>query len=142
MAPRPTILRKRCNNCGICVETCPYGVFSYESDIIIVHLPENCIDCRACQLRCPKDAISFTESVPKYESKETHKEKQAIENKESVDNYSNHTVEKNIKPTTEDNTKGDIAKEEEKPTQETENIISKILKTAGRDSLKKGKVCH
>lgn len=59
----PHIDRKKCTNCGVCDDVCPFDVFKYESDIIIVSNPHNCINCRACQLKCPTDAIWFKEKV-------------------------------------------------------------------------------
>ena len=58
----PTIDKKKCVGSGECVDACPVGgVLEVKSDKCVLEKPEECIDCRACEAVCPKDAISFPE---------------------------------------------------------------------------------
>ena len=54
------IFDKWCKGCGICVEFCARGVLKYDSrkEIAVVALPENCVQCGQCELRCPDFAIT------------------------------------------------------------------------------------
>jgi 2-oxoglutarate ferredoxin oxidoreductase subunit delta len=53
-----------CKGCGYCIAVCPKGVLSFTKEISargfeiaeVVH-PENCIQCRNCELACPDLAI-------------------------------------------------------------------------------------
>jgi NAD-dependent dihydropyrimidine dehydrogenase PreA subunit len=56
---RPYIAKESCNECGECVETCPYEVFRNEAGAVVVAIPEDCIECTACVDSCPHEAISM-----------------------------------------------------------------------------------
>lgn len=55
--PKPVIDRKKCNDCGDCVEVCPVNVFAKEKGKVVVKKAEECIGCRACEGQCPTNAI-------------------------------------------------------------------------------------
>lgn len=47
-----------CKGCGICVAFCPKAVLELDKkDKASVAVPEKCIACRLCELRCPDLAI-------------------------------------------------------------------------------------
>lgn len=52
----------RCKGCGICVSFCPKKVLELdEVGKIVVVAPENCSNCRLCEMRCPDYAIFLEE---------------------------------------------------------------------------------
>lgn len=57
MAEKPIIDKSKCNNTGTCIEVCPVNVFEKEGDQVVVKRPEDCIQCRACEVSCPQKAI-------------------------------------------------------------------------------------
>ncbi len=57
--PKPVIDKKKCTNCGTCVDVCPVQVFSKEQDGVIVKKASECIGCRACESQCPEGAIKI-----------------------------------------------------------------------------------
>ena len=49
---------KYCKRCGYCIAFCPKGVFQAARDgLPIAAKPEECTQCRQCDLRCPDMAI-------------------------------------------------------------------------------------
>ncbi len=59
-------INDHCIECGKCIEVCPMGVLTYESDPSVskkptVFDPEACISCGHCIAVCPKDAISHNQ---------------------------------------------------------------------------------
>jgi len=46
-----------CNSCGLCVEICPVGNFTWENGKVA--LGRDCMICYRCINRCPKKAISI-----------------------------------------------------------------------------------
>jgi glutamate synthase domain-containing protein 2/NAD-dependent dihydropyrimidine dehydrogenase PreA subunit len=67
------LINKNCDNCGLCVELCPYGVFQKGSRKPKSHNDYRCIGprCRKndffCIARCPKEAISMNPN-PSFEA--------------------------------------------------------------------------
>ena len=53
---------KKCAKCKdkICTKICPAKVYEYDENLkeIIVQY-ENCLECGACRIACPKDAIKW-----------------------------------------------------------------------------------
>ncbi|MDD2835817.1 MAG: 4Fe-4S dicluster domain-containing protein [Methanothrix sp.] len=56
-----SIDQKACKQCKICLNFCPKGVYSEESDgsIAVTHPYECVMLCTGCEGRCPEGAISF-----------------------------------------------------------------------------------
>ena len=55
--PKPVIDKKKCTDCGDCVDICPVSVFTKEKGKVFVKNPKECIGCRACEGQCPTNAI-------------------------------------------------------------------------------------
>ena len=56
---RPSISDELCENCGECIDTCPYDVFGSLEGVVAVLNPQDCIECTACVEACPEQAISM-----------------------------------------------------------------------------------
>ena len=52
-----------CIGCEICVIVCPHGVFSMNGRVARLSRPEACMECGACQLNCPAEAIAVESGV-------------------------------------------------------------------------------
>ena len=57
-----SVNQKKCAKCKtkICTQICPAKVYEFDENIdeIIVQY-ENCLECGACRIACPKNAISW-----------------------------------------------------------------------------------
>lgn len=64
----PIIQKKKCVNCGLCVEICPLDVIKVikDGDTPIVKYPDECWHCRACAIDCPKGAIKIRYPLSHY----------------------------------------------------------------------------
>lgn len=63
---RETTLRyhpERCINCRRCTEVCPHGVFAEGNDRADLVRPASCMECGACALNCPVQAIDVQSGV-------------------------------------------------------------------------------
>jgi NAD-dependent dihydropyrimidine dehydrogenase PreA subunit len=47
-----------CTGCGMCSSVCPHGVFIQTTRIAQLVNPLACMECGACALNCPADAIT------------------------------------------------------------------------------------
>ena len=54
---------KKCNGCGRCTEVCPHGVFNVSNGKAEVVERDLCMECGACALNCPFDAIAVNAGV-------------------------------------------------------------------------------
>ena len=52
---------ERCRGAGFCEEVCPKGVFAMppERRRVLLQAPEACVQCGACIVQCPFDALCF-----------------------------------------------------------------------------------
>ncbi|OPY39101.1 MAG: 2-oxoglutarate-acceptor oxidoreductase subunit OorD [Methanoregula sp. PtaU1.Bin051] len=53
----------RCINCKRCTQVCPHGVFAEGGDYAELVRPEACMECGACALNCPVQAIEVQSGV-------------------------------------------------------------------------------
>lgn len=63
--PLLEIKRDACTGCGVCIQVCPFGALSLDSENIIT-VNDNCTGCSACVPECPTGALS----LPEIEKKE------------------------------------------------------------------------
>jgi NAD-dependent dihydropyrimidine dehydrogenase PreA subunit len=52
-----------CIGCKMCAEVCPHSVFVVNGRLAELTRPEACMECGACQLNCPTNAISVESGV-------------------------------------------------------------------------------
>ncbi len=53
----------RCINCRRCLQVCPHAVFAEGEDHIALAHPASCMECGACALNCPVQAIEVQSGV-------------------------------------------------------------------------------
>ena len=53
----------KCTGCGMCCEVCPHGVFSLVGNIARIDEKDLCMECGACALNCPANAIEVNAGV-------------------------------------------------------------------------------
>src|SRR5512139_1803170 len=53
----------RCINCKRCTQVCPHGVFSEGEERVELLQPSACMECGACALNCPVQAIEVQSGV-------------------------------------------------------------------------------
>lgn len=53
----------RCINCKRCTQVCPHGVFAVGPDHAELVRPAACMECGACALNCPVQAITVQSGV-------------------------------------------------------------------------------
>ncbi len=68
---RPFIIRAWCKNCGICAAFCPKHVLHCDDSGAHAARPDECIDCRFCEMHCPDLDISVQERGAASEGKAT-----------------------------------------------------------------------
>lgn len=49
----------KCDGCGVCVESCPFGVLAIKEEKAVIIKPERCRDCQVCIQICPNKAITY-----------------------------------------------------------------------------------
>jgi NAD-dependent dihydropyrimidine dehydrogenase PreA subunit len=54
---------ERCINCKRCTQVCPHGVFTEGRDRVELARPTSCMECGACALNCPVQAIEVQSGV-------------------------------------------------------------------------------
>ena len=52
-----------CIGCEMCVIVCPHGVFSMNGRLARLSRPDACMECGACELNCPTEAIAVESGV-------------------------------------------------------------------------------
>ena len=53
----------RCINCRRCTQVCPHAVFAEGSERVELARPAACMECGACALNCPVQAITVQSGV-------------------------------------------------------------------------------
>ncbi len=59
MSVLPVVYTEKCNESSACAEVCPTNVFDIVEGKAVVARPDDCIECRACEVACHHNAISF-----------------------------------------------------------------------------------
>ena len=54
---------ERCINCKRCTQVCPHAVFAEGKDHVELAQPSSCMECGACALNCPVQAIEVQSGV-------------------------------------------------------------------------------
>ncbi|MDD1727994.1 MAG: 4Fe-4S binding protein [Methanospirillum sp.] len=54
---------EKCINCKRCTEVCPHGVFAEGENQVTLVQPVRCMECGACALNCPVQAIEVESGV-------------------------------------------------------------------------------
>jgi NAD-dependent dihydropyrimidine dehydrogenase PreA subunit len=62
-APTITLYEDKCTGCWKCLEVCPRNVFEKNGDKIIIADRDSCMECSACVLNCPFEALSVRKGV-------------------------------------------------------------------------------
>ena len=57
----PVIDYEKCKSHFVCIQVCPMNVFVKEDNKSVVKNPSACIDCKACEVQCPEQAIKVVE---------------------------------------------------------------------------------
>jgi NAD-dependent dihydropyrimidine dehydrogenase PreA subunit len=52
-----------CNGCGMCLKVCPHDVFELSGRKARIVNRDSCMECGACALNCPVNAISVKSGV-------------------------------------------------------------------------------
>jgi NAD-dependent dihydropyrimidine dehydrogenase PreA subunit len=52
-----------CNGCGMCLKVCPHEVFELSGHKARIVRKDYCMECGACALNCPENAISVNSGV-------------------------------------------------------------------------------
>lgn len=54
---------KKCTGCKMCMIVCPHAVFKFIDKKAIIVNKDNCMECGACSVNCPKKAIIVRSGV-------------------------------------------------------------------------------
>ena len=58
-----TLDPEKCNGCRMCLMVCPHAVFGYENRKAVIADKDACMECGACEMNCPEDAITVKSGV-------------------------------------------------------------------------------
>jgi ferredoxin len=53
----------KCTGCGMCLNVCPHEVFKMNSRHVVIQNRDACMECGACSLNCPANAIAVQSGV-------------------------------------------------------------------------------
>jgi heterodisulfide reductase subunit A-like polyferredoxin len=54
---------EKCNGCRMCMRVCPHGVFAMNGKRASLLDKGACMECGACAMNCPEEAISVESGV-------------------------------------------------------------------------------
>jgi NAD-dependent dihydropyrimidine dehydrogenase PreA subunit len=54
---------EKCSGCRMCTRVCPHEVFAIEEKLAVLADRDACMECGACAVNCPEDAISVDAGV-------------------------------------------------------------------------------
>lgn len=58
-----SLCEKTCYGCGMCIKVCPHDVFELKDRKSHIVRKDYCMECGACALNCPTQAISVHSGV-------------------------------------------------------------------------------
>jgi len=58
-----SLAAEKCIGCGKCTEVCPHGVFRMDEKKARIVDKDLCMECGACALNCPTEAIAVKAGV-------------------------------------------------------------------------------
>ena len=53
----------KCNGCSMCEKVCPHAVFAKKDKKYEIVDKDACMECGACAINCPQDAITVNSGV-------------------------------------------------------------------------------
>lgn len=53
----------KCTGCGLCTDVCPHSVFKMNGKKATIVEKDACMECGACAVNCPVDAIEVRSGV-------------------------------------------------------------------------------
>jgi len=54
---------EKCNGCKKCLQVCPHAVFVIEARKAVIVDRDACMECGACAINCPENALSVNSGV-------------------------------------------------------------------------------
>lgn len=54
---------EQCTGCGHCIDVCPHAVLELSRRVAVATALGRCMECGACRMNCPSEAISVTPGV-------------------------------------------------------------------------------
>jgi len=57
------LCEETCNGCGMCIKVCPHEVFELFGRKAHITRKDSCMECGACALNCPVNAIDVKSGV-------------------------------------------------------------------------------
>ena len=54
---------EKCTGCTMCTVVCPHAVFSMKGKKAFIQHKDSCMECGACAMNCPSDAITVKSGV-------------------------------------------------------------------------------
>lgn len=55
--------QEKCIGCGMCAQVCVHGVFTMDNRLAHIRDRNSCMECGACAMNCPVDAVSVRPGV-------------------------------------------------------------------------------
>ncbi len=53
----------KCTGCRVCTAVCPHNVFMIQEKKAVIQDSDACMECGACALNCPVEAVTVTPGV-------------------------------------------------------------------------------